>query len=346
MSLHPHDAWLYQPVTPMIYIQTALRIAKERGMDTTQLAHQLGIGDAEICDVDAMITPIVHAWLIVLIIAETGDHGLGFEIGLRLPPTAHGNLGLAILCCGTMREAFGLLARYWYLRERVATLSILEQDDVVVLHLHSDKQYPDILRVMHLQTILAMCARVIPLLLGESRLAGECWLDSPEPDYYARYRERLAPIRYGMPAVQVRLPIAILERPLIMSNPEALAHAVEECERESRLLGGDARDLLGFIRDKMICDAGHYPMPEDFMAKLHISRSTLSRRLHACGTSYKQLLEQAQIRDALRLLDNPSLDIQTIAHRLGYLNPANFTRAFKQWTGQTPSGYRELRAAG
>jgi AraC-like DNA-binding protein len=34
---------------------------------------------------------------------------------------------------------------------------------------------------------------------------------------------------------------------------------------------------------------------------------------------------------------------QKIAELLGYNNPANFTRAFKEWTGRTPSQFRVLR---
>jgi len=29
-----------------------------------------------------------------------------------------------------------------------------------------------------------------------------------------------------------------------------------------------------------------------------------------------------------------------VAARLGYADPANFTRAFRQWTGITPSAFR------
>jgi AraC-like DNA-binding protein len=32
-----------------------------------------------------------------------------------------------------------------------------------------------------------------------------------------------------------------------------------------------------------------------------------------------------------------------VAELLGYQDPANFTRAFRQWTGQTPSQYRNTR---
>ncbi|MCA9578725.1 MAG: helix-turn-helix transcriptional regulator, partial [Myxococcales bacterium] len=32
-----------------------------------------------------------------------------------------------------------------------------------------------------------------------------------------------------------------------------------------------------------------------------------------------------------------------VAELLGYENPANFTRAFKRWTGRTPTAHRASR---
>jgi len=62
------------------------------------------------------------------------------------------------------------------------------------------------------------------------------------------------------------------------------------------------------------------------------------------GVSYQGLLEEARRRDALVLLEKPNIEIQKIAELLGYNNPANFTRAFKEWTGRTPSQFRAIRA--
>jgi YesN/AraC family two-component response regulator len=46
------------------------------------------------------------------------------------------------------------------------------------------------------------------------------------------------------------------------------------------------------------------------------------------------LLDEARKRDAIKLLQNTSLTIEQIASRLGYTDPANFSRAFKKWTGE------------
>jgi len=71
-----------------------------------------------------------------------------------------------------------------------------------------------------------------------------------------------------------------------------------------------------------------------------MSSRTLRRHLNQVGSSYLQLLEEAQQKEAEHLLIHSDMDIQEIALYLGYIQPTNFTRAFKKWTGQTPITFR------
>ena len=73
---------------------------------------------------------------------------------------------------------------------------------------------------------------------------------------------------------------------------------------------------------------------------MHLTPRTLRRRLQEQGYSYQQLLEEARRRDSLQLLADRDREIRRIGELLGYANPANFTRAFKGWTGLSPREWR------
>lgn len=76
-------------------------------------------------------------------------------------------------------------------------------------------------------------------------------------------------------------------------------------------------------------------------SELGISRATLQRRLKAEGTSFEAILDGLRQRLARRYLRKENYSVKKTAYLLGFSDPAAFSRAFKRWTGQSPS---ELRA--
>jgi AraC-like DNA-binding protein len=72
---------------------------------------------------------------------------------------------------------------------------------------------------------------------------------------------------------------------------------------------------------------------------LGYSRQTLYRRLKAEGITYEQLLDGLRKRLALRFMRD-GLSVKDAAYRLGFSDPAAFSRAFKRWTGTSPSDMR------
>ena len=72
---------------------------------------------------------------------------------------------------------------------------------------------------------------------------------------------------------------------------------------------------------------------------LGYSRQTLYRRLKAEGITYEQLLDGLRRRLALRFM-REGLSVKDAAYRLGFSDPAAFSRAFKRWTGNSPSDMR------
>lgn len=71
--------------------------------------------------------------------------------------------------------------------------------------------------------------------------------------------------------------------------------------------------------------------------QMGLSRQTLYRRLKAEGVTFEQLLDELRHRLALKLLREQHMAVKQAAWRLGFSDPAAFSRAFKRWTGTAPS---------
>lgn len=64
----------------------------------------------------------------------------------------------------------------------------------------------------------------------------------------------------------------------------------------------------------------------------------------AVGLSPLQYLQRFRMRRARHLLETTELVVADIGRRVGFADPAYFSRAFRRLVGTTPSQYRDLRA--
>ncbi|HIX35609.1 MAG TPA: AraC family transcriptional regulator [Candidatus Limosilactobacillus merdigallinarum] len=81
---------------------------------------------------------------------------------------------------------------------------------------------------------------------------------------------------------------------------------------------------------------------EKALAVNNISHSYANRLFRdAFGISPRHLLSTLMQEAAKQLLALPDNTTTSVAQRLGYTNPANFSRQFKKWTGISPSEYQE-----
>lgn len=72
--------------------------------------------------------------------------------------------------------------------------------------------------------------------------------------------------------------------------------------------------------------------------ELGVSRQTLFRRLRREGVTFRQVLDELRRTMALHYLTAEKLSVKETSRRLGFSEPAAFSRAFKRWTGSSPSG--------
>lgn len=328
---------------PGMYARTHVAVACARGHEAADCLAQAQLSPAVLRPGFGHISYGESLALMAACIAIAGDDGMGIEVGERLPPTAIGNVGYAMLCSATLMDALALSERYWALLARTQRMRLVHEPAGCRMEIaFISARMPTIHNEAEM-TLFGALRNLQVLLRGHALSGVEMWLDYPEPAHGDKYRARIPQVKFDMPVCALFVPARLLSLPIDMANPLARDFAIEQCQREEALLGLAEAGIVTRVHELLVPGAQGYPQIETVAAELCMSARTLRRRLGEEGLGFKMLLMRARKRDAIQLLDDYGLDIHAVALRLGYLDPSNFTRAFRQWTGMTPTDYRALR---
>jgi AraC-like DNA-binding protein len=336
---------LHKPAIPVAYGHLILTVADKLGVPRSRMLDGLHIPDAVIASADARLSMLQANALLYRGLKLTGNPGFGYEIGLHSGLTTHGFLGYGLLSNATLRTAVDFGSRFLALRLPNLSLRVFTDGAHGVIEASETLALGAVRQCMY-DLFLVGLWRMVPVLgtqLAEAQQQIELWFDYPEPDYAQHYRTRLPALRFATGANQVRFPARYLDQPLRTADPVTARLVTHQCEQELTQLGYRG-DIAAQVRALLADASDGYPGLDAVAARLRISTRTLKRRLQERGLGFQQLLDEARRRDALRLLDDATLSIEQIALRLGYSDPANFTRAFRKWAGRSPSAHRQVQA--
>ncbi len=77
-----------------------------------------------------------------------------------------------------------------------------------------------------------------------------------------------------------------------------------------------------------------------------VHERTLNRRLCLQGPSFKALIEEIRYEIARQLLRDTRLGVTEIAAALDYSESSAFNRAFRRWSGTSPTAWRAAHRPG
>ncbi|KVE38453.1 AraC family transcriptional regulator [Burkholderia sp. TSV86] len=331
---------LRRPTIPVAYLRHLLKVFEERGIDPRDARAGTGLHDDVLDEPNARVAPSQWGRLVLNAMRLSGDEGIGFELGLRLRMSVHGFLGYAALTAADLRASLSVNARYFRMRNRQYRLQYTEREDGVLLALHGVQPSPVLQHHAMFEIVLTGIAQNVSTVTGHVDPPIELQFTWPEPDYYTRYRDRLPPVRFGCAANALWVARSALDWPLPLADEVAHQQALAQVEREYAHVRHDEGDFVARVRAELVLTERGYPDPDELAKRLLMSTRTLRRRLLDAGSGYRSLVDEARLRDARHMLRASDLDLRTIAERLQFTDPANFTRAFRKWTGQTPSAYR------
>lgn len=273
----------------------------------------------------------------------SSDPETPFMVGSRIPLSAYGMYGFALVCSPTIREYFQFAVKYHQLATPLLIMSWREGSDTAswLLEMNPAFTYTNsLMRFVTEQHLTQIATHLRTVVEPERCRPLHASLPYPSPRHGHLYRRYLGcNVRFDQPLCELAYPRSIL------SEKPHLAHRLtskllqDTCDR---ILGEvkTSTGIAGEVYQVIASTPGHSPTMELVARQLATTVRTLHRKLQAEGASFTQILDDVRCNLAKEYLRSTKLSTDDISELVGFSEASNFRHAFRRWTGVTPADYR------
>jgi AraC-like DNA-binding protein len=181
---------------------------------------------------------------------------------------------------------------------------------------------------------------IVRLAAGPDWFPQELRLEQPISAKFGRALEEIfgLHIRAGAGESALVFEQSLLALPLSWARENHTASPVAAAALDA---GAPTADFVGSLRQliRSFLSAG-YPSATLMAHASGLPLRSFQRALALRGLSFFDLVEQVRFQMAVEMMRDPRARLIDIGLELGYSDAANFTRAFRRWTGQAPRLFR------
>jgi len=281
------------------------------------------------------------------VLAGRDDWALDF--GRQLNINSHGPLGFAAMSAPTLGEGIETLGAFARIRAPYVAFSAGEAGRHLVLRFDTEHYPLEDLEVALIEILQQISLSYTRAVLGEDNADAIPCFAYGARGHANRYREAFGNrCAFSAGFNGLALPVSLKALPCPLHDEKIYRSSLARCREALAgvLAEGDvvarATHWLAAHFEQIATNRRHTALPrlEQLADAWGVTTRTVIRQLAGRGVRFSELRAAQQLDMARRMLDDAGYTVSEVGYLLGYGDPANFGRAFKRLSGQSPSEYR------
>jgi AraC-like DNA-binding protein len=318
------------------WVKAISRALEAAGCDSAALLADAGFDPKSLENPTARfpLTQTARLWKIA--VAATDDPAFGIKVASHIKQTTFHALSYGLSASSTLKEAFERVQRYCHVASDAIEYEFSRNGAEYYFVIEPVAEVADESVDALVAAYLRMCRSFIGHDYSPLRIEFRRARPARIEDFQSLLR---APLQFGAMRTRLVFDSDAIERPLDGGNPELARH--NDLIALQYLSQFERDNLQWRVRDALTqrLPQGE-PSQEDVAELLNMSPRTLQRRLRDEGITYKEILDETRRVLALAYLSAPRHSVSEVTYLMGFSAGSSFTRAFRRWTGQSPSDWR------
>lgn len=279
-------------------------------------------------------------------IQQTQQPHLGVLLGSSEGQISMGILGFAMQACKTVEEAMQTALHYHPISGSVLDISFNIVNDYCEIEL-SERSHCGDLTAFFCDEAFASMITCLNMMLGDHHDLVRLELSYDHSVYLDDYQKFFnCPILFNAHRNLIRFNAAILARAIKTYSPVNFQSAIQICDQALKQFEQMNQHSLVNVLQHLI--ESHLPDRFDMQQAaqhFHISERHLRRLLLNEGLNF-QLLRQQVLETKAKQWIEDNQSISEVSFKLGFSELREFRRAFKKWTGYSPTEYKKTKLLG
>lgn len=310
------------------------------GYDPAPVFRRVGLDAELLADPDARLPADSALAVFAEATRLTGIATFGLRAAAAIPPDGLEVVDVIGRSSTTVGVAIERFARYYALLDDGARIEIeVEGDSATIVHVAPRMVAPPPAAVEMLFGLLVLRTR--GLAGSDVPVRAVRFIHAAPPDTSEHERFFRAPVSFGSLRHELVVDRSWLDAAIATADPvvaglaeRLIRHVTAELPSSGDVVGRAQRAIADTI-------ASGPPRLDAVASRLVMSVRTLQRKLREAGPTFAEVVDDVRREMALAQLAKRELSIAEVGYVLGFSEPSAFHRAFRRWTGRTPSEYRK-----
>ncbi|MBV1776427.1 AraC family transcriptional regulator [Burkholderiaceae bacterium DAT-1] len=331
----------YMASVPAHVIRHVANHVARMGHDPVQLCRGLGFSFEDLQSLDFRVSYRQTRNVVLRAMKLLGNPGMGVQVGGQQTLVSFGLPGLGMMTCETLGEALEYLLGFQTDAGAFTETEVAIDGPHFVVDITTCFHDPE-LEHFFVEEVMSSGIALIRSLIGNDFEPLSVSLAYPEPAHREAYAQHFrCPLHFNTGRNQAIIDARILATPL--PTCDRYMKDIIQSQLAQLLTPIDHHpDLVESIKTYLHAHIESNPTIAAVAASLNLSERTLRRRLKALDVSFQSLLDEVRYQHARQMLCKTDMVITDIALALGFNDDKNFRRAFRRWSGGTPSAVREM----
>ncbi|WP_020405948.1 AraC family transcriptional regulator [Hahella ganghwensis] len=277
------------------------------------------------------------------------DPVLGLHIGESCHLTSYGIFAHLLMNCSNLKEALSLICRYCHMMNEAAANTMTETGSVVRYALDFMLSHPAGYQSVefHFASIIQLGRDLVARQHRDKIVFREVNFAHEPMTSLSEYKRIFGIVpNFDQPHNELVIGKDVVELSTNAPN-KGLFHLfltqVDNIYRMDKHQGTYSSKVNWYLVSEN--EWTSWPTLQQAATAIGLSASSLKRKLNLEGTTYQEISDGIRFRRAKRILKLGVHSVSEVGYQLGYNSVASFGRAFKRWSGESPTDYQKRKLA-